>query len=279
MNQSTNGSLGGTRTPDWELDCEICLRHGINQVMPMSSKVILVVDSSKDDGQPMMSCGVCNKWQHINCHDNADYAAGHSRRNWAVEEFICRRCQYHTLRTAEPAPHLTKLQATGQPRPPVQISYVQPSVHGKGYAGAPSHPPTQNIGQQGHHIYGSASTAPTMPPPRVQQSQPAITFAHYQPDPQGFSNRQTYQRDQQMPPRVYPQHQPYATSMPHQPHPMQVSLFEYIHTIFSAHIIAANHASGPTIATQQWYVVTAESCYVQQWLWNPTTSVQSFRVA
>lgn len=37
--RKTNGSTGGsgTRTPageDWELDCEICLRRGINQVGP-----------------------------------------------------------------------------------------------------------------------------------------------------------------------------------------------------------------------------------------------------
>ena len=34
-NGSTSGTASGTRTPageDWELDCEICFRRGINQV-------------------------------------------------------------------------------------------------------------------------------------------------------------------------------------------------------------------------------------------------------
>jgi hypothetical protein len=34
-NGSTSGSASGTRTPageDWELDCEICFRRGVNQV-------------------------------------------------------------------------------------------------------------------------------------------------------------------------------------------------------------------------------------------------------
>ena len=35
VNGSTSGSASGTRTPageEWELDCEICFRRGINQV-------------------------------------------------------------------------------------------------------------------------------------------------------------------------------------------------------------------------------------------------------
>jgi hypothetical protein len=41
----------------------------------------------------MMSCGVCSRWQHIQCHDHADRQAGRPRRNWNSEEFICSRCR------------------------------------------------------------------------------------------------------------------------------------------------------------------------------------------
>ncbi|KAJ8072581.1 hypothetical protein PM082_016140 [Marasmius tenuissimus] len=77
---SVNGIASGSRTPagdDWELDCEICHRRGINM----------------DDGVPLMSCGKCFKWQHIACHDKADQRAGMPKRNWEEVEFFCRQCR------------------------------------------------------------------------------------------------------------------------------------------------------------------------------------------
>jgi hypothetical protein len=49
----------------------------------------------QDDGTPMMSCGLCSKWQHIACHDRADQQAGRRRRNWDVVEFFCLKCRAH----------------------------------------------------------------------------------------------------------------------------------------------------------------------------------------
>jgi hypothetical protein len=51
---------------------------------------------------------------------------------------------------------------------------------------------------------------------RPYQVHPAITFAHYQPDPQGFSNRQTYQRDLPSPSQAYPQQPQYVPFSPQQ---------------------------------------------------------------
>lgn len=43
-----------------------------------------------------MCCEMCNKWQHIRCHDQADFIAGRSRRDWDSEEFICDTCKTRT---------------------------------------------------------------------------------------------------------------------------------------------------------------------------------------
>jgi hypothetical protein len=39
-----------------------------------------------------MCCETCNKWQHIRCHDQADFIAGRPRRNWELEDFLCTTC-------------------------------------------------------------------------------------------------------------------------------------------------------------------------------------------
>lgn len=43
-----------------------------------------------------MCCEVCNKWQHIRCHDQADFIAGRLRRDWDSEEFVCDACKTRT---------------------------------------------------------------------------------------------------------------------------------------------------------------------------------------
>ncbi|GJJ08665.1 hypothetical protein Clacol_002884 [Clathrus columnatus] len=75
-----SSSKSGTLTPkedeSWELDCEVCQKRGWNL----------------DDGQELMCCEKCNRWQHIRCHDQADFIAGRPRRNWEAEEFVCNIC-------------------------------------------------------------------------------------------------------------------------------------------------------------------------------------------
>ncbi|KAF8638187.1 hypothetical protein AX17_002384 [Amanita inopinata Kibby_2008] len=61
---------------DWELDCEICHKRGINP----------------DDNTAMMSCGSCFKWHHISCHDKADEDAGLPKRDWDNADFLCKNC-------------------------------------------------------------------------------------------------------------------------------------------------------------------------------------------
>ncbi|KXN84561.1 hypothetical protein AN958_12307 [Leucoagaricus sp. SymC.cos] len=86
---TTNGVTPkpSVKTKDWELDCEICHKRGVNL----------------DDRTPMMSCGKCYKWQHIACHDQADERAGRSKRNWNVVEFICQQCRSRMFAGSEGA--------------------------------------------------------------------------------------------------------------------------------------------------------------------------------
>ncbi|KAI0833758.1 hypothetical protein BC628DRAFT_1308266 [Trametes gibbosa] len=68
----------GVRSPDWILDCEVCHKQGVNV----------------DDGMAMVSCGSCNRWQHIACHDLSDQRSSRPRRNWQTQQFFCSRCRH-----------------------------------------------------------------------------------------------------------------------------------------------------------------------------------------
>lgn len=144
----------------------------------------------------MMSCGICGKWQHIICHDNADLRAGRSKRDWNVEEFVCQRCRsraaqkhdgsYQQYQMAHP------LQS--QPRSHIQpVTNPPPRVH-PAYTAVQPYPNSALVLQNGHDDF-LPPTSSSMAQQRPYQPHAPITFAHYQPDPQGFSTRQTYQRD------------------------------------------------------------------------------------
>lgn len=83
---------------DWILDCEVCKRYGKNLVCVTLSSVsprinVLTVCRIQDGDQDLVSCGTCSRWQHIDCHDNADVRAGRIRRNWDHQQFTCARCR------------------------------------------------------------------------------------------------------------------------------------------------------------------------------------------
>ncbi|KAK0204592.1 hypothetical protein DFS33DRAFT_1258860 [Desarmillaria ectypa] len=180
--RTSNGIASGSRTPageDWELDCEICLRRGINL----------------DDGVPMMCCGSCSKWQHISCHDQADLRSGRPRRNWEQVEFICRNClqtkrQSH-YSTAHPPPAAGRdqylaLRASGS---------VTSTSNSYGNYNAPAHPgynpysqPTKSYNQQMSDVRSNAAQAQPSYPPQTK----AISFSHYQPQQRGFSQTHSY---------------------------------------------------------------------------------------
>ncbi|KAA1467392.1 hypothetical protein DENSPDRAFT_240651 [Dentipellis sp. KUC8613] len=179
--KSAPGTASGSRTPpsseDWELDCEICHRRGVN----------------KDDGTPLLCCGKCGKWQHITCHDYADRLAGRPKRNWDVEEFVCAQCRAG----AYPGPQQNGY-AGGYPtaRQPY-TSYAQPG-------GQPAQNNYGNYGQPSSYARGDGGHDPSAVPSR---SHTAITFTHYQPQQHGFSKMQPTHAHMQMQP--YPMNQSY----------------------------------------------------------------------
>ncbi|OCH94876.1 hypothetical protein OBBRIDRAFT_884431 [Obba rivulosa] len=175
------GTPNGVRTPDWVLDCEICHKSGINL----------------DDGQPMVSCGRCSRWQHIPCHDAADLRQGRPKRNWDIGQFYCSRCR--AARTANGylygSPHHQPYNASHQ------YSYPQTStsLHQKSLPAVDPYPQVtsdmRSYRQQS--VAGSHGYAQQYPqhngmnshatPPPTQYPNNGLTFAHYQPEQRMFS--------------------------------------------------------------------------------------------
>ncbi|KDQ59209.1 hypothetical protein JAAARDRAFT_33945 [Jaapia argillacea MUCL 33604] len=199
----TNGSSSGLQTPsgeDWELDCEICHRHGINQ----------------DEGVPMMCCGSCSKWQHIACHDNADRQAGRLRRNWEAEEFTCRRCRgmggsgssYSQAPPHAPQSQLDHMDA--RKNMALQWQHSRSRIHEQASYG--HHPRAESSGVGPVNDYNRLVAPPSAPiyagtsqhsngPVASYGSRNQITFAHYEPQRHGFNVVQGG-------PPQYPQPQP-----------------------------------------------------------------------
>ncbi|THH11024.1 hypothetical protein EW145_g930 [Phellinidium pouzarii] len=194
---------------DWELDCEVCGAKGIN----------------KDEGLPLMSCGNCNKWQHIACHDSLDKHAGRTLRDWNVVEFTCRHCLTHSdnLNSWYQPSRLhpedsgresnASLRHDHQDDRPGQVRMTS-TDHRQPTNGRNSHLPYSDI---------NYTQTPNMPPGRQSidvtasvsekkpsQSLASVTFAHYQPLQHGFSPHPTGLRHQQ-------QLQPHLVA--HSPHP------------------------------------------------------------
>jgi len=189
----------------------------------------------------MMSCGICYKWQHIPCHDSADLRAGRRKRDWDIEEFICQRCRSRGPQKYDGAnqPKQYQTQSSGrsqQSHTTDRVTYIQPTANFSaprthpGYTGVQSYATSTPNGQNGHDNFRT-STPTSMTQQQPYQPHSAITFAHYQPDPAGFSTRQIYQRDLPSNNQAYQRQSPYAgrPSRPLQPEvatnlrPIQVS--------------------------------------------------------
>jgi hypothetical protein len=232
-----------------------------------------------------MSCGICNKWQHIPCHDSADLQAGRRKRNWDNEEFICQRCISRKSQKYDGSYQSRQYQAqsSGRLQQPhtERMTYTQPIANisaaraHPGYTGMQSYVSSTPSGQNRHDTL-QAPTSTSMTQHRPYQPHSSITFAHYQPDPEGFSTRQTYQRDlpnnsqafqrSQYVGRLSQQPQPeMATNLP----PGQVCLVVVIHHLLALTRLGV-HQSQSQYGNGAWSSAVAQPSY------SPSSAGASF---
>lgn len=166
-----------------------------------------------------MSCGSCNIWQHISCHEERDRQAGRTPRDWEREEFYCSRCRSelsvndHGADKTLPiyTPRQSKVQlrwdhGRSGTKPPgqTQSPYIGLPVEPNDYY---QMPPAAGM-TNGGHLYphpvfnGHPSSLPTS-----VDRYSSISFSHYQPHQRGFTSR-------------HPQHSTYnSTHYPNTHHP------------------------------------------------------------
>ncbi|KAG8880976.1 hypothetical protein FRB97_000300 [Tulasnella sp. 331] len=131
---ATAAATNGTASPSdaWELACEVCHKKGWNV----------------DDGKVITACESCGKWQHTECHDQADERIGRQKRNWDAVEFFCKAClrKQSRSRTAIANGH-SQPQASGSKAPVHHIP--------------PPQPVTQTVGQHAYIHNGPAKSSYT----------------------------------------------------------------------------------------------------------------------
>lgn len=161
---------------EWELNCEVCGTSGKNL----------------DDGKPMMSCGICNKWQHIPCHDQREARLGRPKRNWAKIEFFCQRCLAQKANGSHRQSNGTSHSARGM-QPTMQhmhssSGWQSGAGYNKGY-GVPEPSPYAQSYLAPTSSVRSSYPAPTVyatPNPYAASSN--ISFTHYQPQDRAFAS-------------------------------------------------------------------------------------------
>ncbi|KAH6913234.1 hypothetical protein BKA70DRAFT_1558612 [Coprinopsis sp. MPI-PUGE-AT-0042] len=178
----SRAKASGKSTPsneDWELDCEVCGRHGKNL----------------DDGVPLMSCGSCSRWQHIPCHDKLDASQGRRKRDWNKIDFVCRHClsrryaqpvapqappQYPQLHHPQQQQHQPATAVYSYPSQAWQQNGSYPPQHAQ-----PSHADAYRSMGQTSSMRSSAY--PAQQPAYSNGQSSAISFSHYQPQAGSFA--------------------------------------------------------------------------------------------
>lgn len=131
-----------------------------------------------------MCCESCNKWQHIRCHDQADFIAGRPRRNWELVDFVCHVC-------ATTGPTIPRGPSSHQPQrhyadvgPQVLPNRAADKVS-NGIVPTSSQPlpakPTHNQASYENAPYSNGRTNYTIPQAPMQQthSTSAVLQRHY----------------------------------------------------------------------------------------------------
>ncbi|TFK47754.1 hypothetical protein OE88DRAFT_1738283 [Heliocybe sulcata] len=172
---SRSGTASGVQTPsasDWEVDCEVCGRRGINM----------------DGDIPLVQCEVCKKWQHQQCHNRVDEMSGRRRRNWNHVDyhFMCQACQPKRALPHSQSPH-PSYNLGAVPPPPVTPTYPPKGVtlqwnHSRS-GNNTMYPATGTTPYPGTGGYvGNQTYAPAPGPLNGQQAQ----YSHSSQAPQGY---------------------------------------------------------------------------------------------
>ncbi|OJT13886.1 hypothetical protein TRAPUB_9555 [Trametes pubescens] len=174
----------GVRSPDWILDCEVCHKKGVNV----------------DDGMAMVSCGKCNRWQHITCHDLNDQRSGRPRRNWEAHQFFCIHCRQRAMNGGAYGGHSSQgyssqsqaqygWSQSGHVAPAHKTIGIDPYAQAADPRYAHRSPVENGSGYSQQHYnanhVGAASYS------RSSYPNNGLSFSPYQPDPRGASSRST----------------------------------------------------------------------------------------
>jgi len=160
----------------------------------------------------MMSCGICSRWQHIQCHDRADRMANRPRRNWNSEEFICCRCRA-TRRVLSNSCHPTSKQVPVQN---VQNHFARPNGQQYPNRQCPSNLAATSIFshyQPSQHAF--LPSTPNTPHPNVQSLYPHSNSSYnaFQHQHRHHISSQT-SWNPNAPQSVNPMHSNAATTLP-----------------------------------------------------------------
>ena len=146
-----------------------------------------------------MSCGSCNIWQHIPCHEGRDRRDGRSPRDWEREEFYCSHCRAKSStngrRSGKSLPPSTLQQTKVQLRWDSARSGAKPSGPAQPpYAGAPldrhyQMSPASGMTNGGYPYPHSVYNGHTSSLPTSMDQYSSISFSHYQPHQRGFTSR------------------------------------------------------------------------------------------
>ncbi len=139
----------------------------------------------------MVSCGSCNRWQHIACHDLIDQRAGRPRRDWEKQQFFCGRCRQRVLNGGSHGNHGVQGYSAHQQQ------YAWQGSRGSIHLQKPGDSYAQSDPRYGHRSsvengvgYPQQQYMPNNSPqvPYARSYPTAgMSFNHYQPDQRGLS--------------------------------------------------------------------------------------------
>ena len=139
----------------------------------------------------MVSCGSCNRWQHIACHVLIDQRAGRPRRDWEKQQFFCGRCRQRAINGGSFGGHGVQGYAAHQQQYAWQGARGSIHLQKPGDAYSQSDPryghrsPVENGMGYSQQQYASNSS-PQVPYARSYPNA-GMSFNHYQPDQRGLS--------------------------------------------------------------------------------------------